>query len=714
MAGARWFVVAVVFGLTCKLIKRNGGTVNAISLKIKQHASVESTVLRPRDESEVNVGSLDPVGEAEGQRRPDAEIREVPEDVGRSLGDAQNLNSDADSNSHEVGAESGPQGAETSVGFSELGSKVGSRWSSNLESRLAQEMSPHVAAQAVLLIDGGSSKTQPVMFKMQTVGRPGKPRAVLEETILMIGEGKKRQGVREILETFLDGAAGPGWESRPLESDELVDHFPALETQVAEFVGGMLEEAGKLLEQTLSQEEKKTAKLFGVPVLFNSTAGIRDFAAWCASGFFVAVRRAVNVHPPVEGFKFYTDPELTRTLSGEEEGVSAFLTANHLLGYLRRLQRDAANGVMTHAHENLAGIVEVGGASMQIVLPVPVTTLPPASVHVVKMREDGYLSGDYPPVNLLAISYMQLGANSASGAFLKGLCSEPRRLRAGVCHNPCLHRNFEQDCSAGPVTITPQGEVIVNKELKKNRLKPLATYCGEANEDIARRHTTRLTCRAAGISPTGNSLRERVEIPHCTRIVGTGDFGECVRSVDNILLNSAFALPANTEAEGIGFDTPGQIFSTLSSSAPLLVTGASVVFPLKNLNRLGLLPEDYSGSTEQLEQAAVAFCNSPMHREGNKLVVRVRDKELVLDSFTYEDCLRLAFTYTLLSRLNNGKEKPMSVKFSTKIADPVTGKELGSAGWPIGRIVKETQDRVSWSMRAYENGAAFSYGFSER
>lgn len=606
-----------------------------------------------------------------------------------------------------------PQQAATPVEFSELRSKAGVAWSNALESRLADEISPHVAVQAILLVDGGSSKTQPVLFRIETEARPGQPRLVRESSIKMMGEGTKLQGVRDILEQFLDATVGRGWESRPLESDELTGQFLNLETTVAGFVGDILEETATMLEEKLSQPEKDTVKALGVPVVFNSTAGIRDFAWWLADGLFVAIRRIVNTYPQVKGYKFYTDPTLSRTLSGEEEGVSAFLTANLLLGHFKELRQDVARGLVTRAHEKLAGIIEVGGASMQIVFPVPVTTLLPASVQTVDMQKGGYLSPQYPPVHLLAISYMQLGANSASGIFLKGLCSDPQHLKHGTCYNPCLLRNFEQECSAGPVTITSKGEVTVNKDLKKNRLKPLATFCGSANEDLTRRQSTRLTCLAVGVSPTGKSLRERVEIPRCRKIVGTGNFEECTRKVESLLLNSPLALPANSEAEGMGFDAPGQIFSTLSSSAPLLVTGAALVFPLRNLMKLGLLPESFSGDSEQLQQAASKFCSAPMERDGDKLVVKVGEKALDITSFSYEDCLRLGFTQGLLARVNAGKEKPRSVTFSTKVEDPETGKVLGSGGWPVGRIFKETQNHRDWSLRAYENGPTYSYGLSK-
>ncbi|PHJ25013.1 gda1 cd39 (nucleoside phosphatase) family protein [Cystoisospora suis] len=558
-----------------------------------------------------------------------------------------------------------------------------------IEHGLAAELQCHQAVQAMVVVDGGSSKTLPVLYTFVTQSCPDKGRKVLEGTIKYVAEGEKSAGVRDILETFLDRT------------------FPVLQELVDSMVQKLMHDIIDLLNNSLDEETKLSAKVLGVPVLFYSTAGVRGFPYWFRDGMFLAIRQSVNAYPTVSGYTFFTDNVLTRPISGEQEGVYAFLTANHLLGSFDKLRQAAKSGPVTNPQKILTGIVEVGGASMQIVFPVSLTSPPPPFATVVHFQQEQYLPSSYPRVDAVAVSYMQLGASSASGVFLKGLCAKPEFLKEGVCQNPCLRKAFTQKCSAGEVTITKEGQVQVNEQPKRNRLKPVATYCGNANSEVRAKYSARMSCLAAKINPR-DPLEKRLELQNCKSMVGTGDFDTCVEEVKNILIKPALALPANQEAQSTGFDTPGQIFEFISSDAPLAITGASMVFPIKTLQKLGLLRKDFKGDLKSLHTAAKEYCSAPVSvTPKSGMTVKIgTHAPMPVNNFTYEDCLRLATAAALLDAVYSGSRKPNSVTFSNTINDPETGEERGKAGWPVGAIFKHTTRRSEWSRRAYELGAA--------
>ncbi|PHJ24169.1 gda1 cd39 (nucleoside phosphatase) family protein [Cystoisospora suis] len=584
-----------------------------------------------------------------------------------------------------------------------------------LEELLLNESICRELTQALIVVDGGSSKTQPSLFTVTTESCPRQGRRVIEGTLKLVKEGPKSAGVRDLLEDWLNKHAGPDWESRELDAATLMKSFPSMQAMANELAVKLLADVTELLEKSLSSTQKEEVKVLGIPIFFHSTAGVRGFPDWYRDGMFVALRRAINSAPSNQGYVFFTNEEWTRPISGEYEGIYAFLTANFLTRNFDKLVKAVSAGdddAELSAHRKLAGVVEVGGASMQIVFPVRAFFPPPPFVKISNLQKEGFLPGTYPPVELVAVSFMQLGASSASGIFLKMLCSKEEYLKNGICQNPCLFRGFEQDCSAGEVTIDSSGAISVSHDVRKNRLKPVATFCGGGNAEIIHKVSNGLECMATNINPL-DPLERRLEIPGCTKIVGTGEFDKCVSEVDEILINPKLPLPANQEAVSIGFETPGQIFKFVSSSSPLFMTGNSLVMPVKLLQKQKLLPEDFNGARPQLYEAAERLCSTPVTRDRNgKPIVQVKgsnEEPVQLNTFTYETCHRLAMAIGVLTHINSGARRPNSVRFESNIASEDGVSTVGNFGWQVGTILHHVTRRQEWSRAAYELGMGHTF-----
>ncbi|ESS28129.1 nucleoside-triphosphatase, partial [Toxoplasma gondii VEG] len=247
------------------------------------------------------------------------------------------------------------------------------------------------------------------------------------------------------------------------------------------------EDTVAILDSQLNEEQKVQVKALGIPVMLCSTAGVRDFHEWYRDALFVLLRHLINNPSPAHGYKFFTNPFWTRPITGAEEGLFAFITLNHLS---RRLGEDPARCMIDeygvkHCRNDLAGVVEVGGASAQIVFPLQEGTVLPSSVRAVNLQRERLLPERYPSADVVSVSFMQLGMASSAGLFLKELCSNDEFLQGGICSNPCLFKGFQQSCSAGEVEVRPDGSASVNEDVRKNRLKPLATYCSVHNPEIS-------------------------------------------------------------------------------------------------------------------------------------------------------------------------------------------------------------------------------------
>lgn len=574
------------------------------------------------------------------------------------------------------------------------------------------------ARQAIVVIDGGSTKTRAQLFSVLTESCPFKGRRVLRDSISFLEEGKSFTGLRTVLEEWLDAHAGDDWASKAFQAEALLSSYDSMQRTAKELVEGILKDAAGRLEKHFSEAERLQAQSLGVPVFFHSTAGVRGFHDWYCEGLLTAAREAVNACQGFKGFLFFTNERMTRAISGEEEGINAFLTANHKLGNFSRLLEEAnkgANGGLREPNEeqralqqNLLGIVEVGGASMQIVFPVSALASHPSFVRVRNLQRSGYLTADYPRVEVLAVSFMQLGASSASGVFLKAFCGDPKNRRDSICLNPCLPKGFKQKCSTGDVEIEADGSVRVASERNKQKVKPVATYCSGSNREISEKALNRLSCVASRINPD-LPLDERLQIEGCSDMEGTGDFEACSAAVDALLMDPPVPLPANQEASSAGFDAPAQIFKFISSPAPLYVTGMALVAPVKKLQELGLLSPNFSGDVEELRSAAQVYCRQPLETSesgglAQRFQVQGEAREAPVDKLSYDNCMRLAMAERLLHQMQGGAFKPSHVFFEHTMIHPDTKAELGEFGWHVGTILKNVIREREWARDAYELG----------
>ncbi|EPT27035.1 GDA1/CD39 (nucleoside phosphatase) family protein [Toxoplasma gondii ME49] len=560
-----------------------------------------------------------------------------------------------------------------------------------------------LADQAVVVVDGGSTGTRTEVFAITTESCPGKGRVVLPQKLRFLGNGRRVMGFRQLLETWLDAHAA-GWEAKPDASVTMTKYVPELQMRTAQLVTKLKSDVADFLNTHLSELEARSAKQLGVPVFVHSTAGIRDFRDWYVDGLFLLLRSALNQPFSVDGYVFFTNPELARPITGEEEGVFAFLTLNFLAKRLSFFLRPDVNRQM----QGLAGLVEVGGASLQVILPIDKSQVLPSFVKTASLKGNGGRLEQLPlGRKLVSVSFMQLGTTSSAGLLLKGICRQQKFLKNGICHNPCMPQGYEQTCSAGPPTFSSDGNVHVDTQLRRNRLIPAATYCSSANPAVSLRLLNIFGCAAIGMNPF-STLEDRIAVEGCTQIVGTGDFKTCFDQVDMILLNPPIPLPANLEASSTGFDTLGQVFRLVSTDAPVFIAGVAILDGIRTLQRIGFLG-DFRGETDLLEEAAGRFCKLPVKNiPGKGLVFDLRDQEVLVTPFTITFCQELAMSVGLLKHLQSGFHVPSAIIFTNEI-DDAEGKVQGQIGWPLGAVLYRALSQKQWSRDMYELGPKVNF-----
>lgn len=153
---------------------------------------------------------------------------------------------------------------------------------------------------------------------------------------------------------------------------------------------------------TIEQEHKSIAmyleKLFidapavSMPVYFYSTAGMR----------LLPKSNHKNVNQMVSDWfekQFYWRPAYVRTISGNEEGVFAWIAVNYQLGLLNQTDKP------------LVGTLDIGGASVQITLPI----VDPGQVHEKDKISINLYGREH---SLFAHSFLGLGQNEMAHQYL--------------------------------------------------------------------------------------------------------------------------------------------------------------------------------------------------------------------------------------------------------------------------------------------------------
>ncbi|CBZ56288.1 hypothetical protein NCLIV_067130 [Neospora caninum Liverpool] len=562
------------------------------------------------------------------------------------------------------------------------------------------------ATQAVIVVDAGSSATSPALFRMQTVSCPLQQRRVLPDSIRHVANGIRHTRLREVLEKWLDHYAGKNWESRTLDSRVMFMFFRDILKTAEDFFRVLGENIVELLEKHLTEEDKVPVKGLGVPVIFYSTGGVRDFQDWYRDGFFVALRHAINNFTNAFHYKLFTNPELTRAITGAEEGLFAFLTFNHLTQRLTdSYHSGVARGRVGRSRNELAALVEIGGASAQVVLPLAPTAVLPFAVKAVNLQRERFLPKRFPNADVISVSFMHLGVDSSTGLFLKQLCTDKEFLKDGICYNPCFFKGYQQACSAGAVTINHEdGTVAVSEDMRTNKLKPIATYCSESNPEISMKAINRLQCRHNKIDPR-QPLEKRVAIEGCTKIVGTGDFDKCQQQVESILISPKYPLPANSEATSSGFDSLGQVFRFASTNAPMVITGAAEVVAIRLLMKAGLLSSSFSGDSKEMEEASKKFCGAPLQVQENSgpMMIHLPNLQMKLLSIDHDICKSMAVNVALLRLMEGAEERPVTITWEKSVNDE-NGEHVADLGWHLGAILQQVLHVDEWGHMVYESG----------
>lgn len=604
------------------------------------------------------------------------------------------------------------------------------------------ETSCREAFQPFAVVDAGSTGTRVYMFGGVTRACPGEAREVVPDTVRFLVQGKKASSLRSIFDQWLMACLGDGWEetlllqSSPPEtsSKKLASCVPLMRSYAADLVSALKNDMTELLNKTLTFQQQIHAKQLGVAVFFHSTASIRDYQDWFVDGFFTLFRRELNTWRNQDPYHFFSSPDMTRPISGAEEGLFSFLALNFLTGRLEPNAPPPSSPEGKDVSQQLASVIEVGGASAQIVSPLPLYRLQHPFIKQFSLGQDTGLT-QWPRLDLISVSFLQLGVASAGGLLLKNTCANPGYLSDGICSNPCYPRGFEQaQCSSGRASISRDtGRVTVNDNPRESRLNTSAMFCSRFNSAISFKPLNELACRANGLDPDV-PLKERVAFPKCRMIVGTGDFQKCYAEVERVLLAPKLPIPGNMEASGVGFDNVEQVFRLVSSSSPVHFIGDALVNALKDLHDFGYFGatpilnekgevQNRDATYQALLRAAEEYCNSPVDFiEGQGLVLRTpkeknNNEKRRLDGFNITTCQDIALLYGFLKHMESAEMKPEKFIFRTKFYDEKNPQHINNGmeyGWHLGAILYRVLKKDSWSKIAYESGVGFNLPAARR
>jgi hypothetical protein len=191
---------------------------------------------------------------------------------------------------------------------------------------------------------------------------------------------------------------------------------------------------------------------------------------------------------------------------GIEEAIFTFMTANIAAGVIQDMEKNS------NKRKDLVNILEVGGASMQVVFTVEKQVSDGKLTTVNLIQNDKFLRKDmFPPsmkdFNVFGTSYLNLGNNRALALLLKQYC-EKNTTPKGKCYFPCFHKGWKQTCIPGtprrrkdfnsstqrsPLEMDSSGRVIMDG----NYLLDVAQFCN-INNPLLKKTIPRLNCLRAG------------------------------------------------------------------------------------------------------------------------------------------------------------------------------------------------------------------------
>lgn len=201
------------------------------------------------------------------------------------------------------------------------------------------------------------------------------------------------------------------------------------------------EQAGQSLRSCIKSTAKKLIPSYlqdKSPIYLGATAGMRllkETNATEADHILSSVRQTLTSSP----FMFKDD--FARIITGEEEGLSSWVTVNYLNGALKDLQETRQkDGVL--ASQKLVGALDMGGASTQITF-VPSKPSP----HSSKLKLYG---NEY---QLYTHSYLCYGKKEAERRYLAQLVKDSQF--SATVDNPCGPKGHQRNVTSNYLWAPP-------------------------------------------------------------------------------------------------------------------------------------------------------------------------------------------------------------------------------------------------------------------
>lgn len=577
----------------------------------------------------------------------------------------------------------------------------------------------------MVVVDAGSTKTNANLWSTTVITEANRKPTVNWTRMRILANLGNRQNLRSFYTKLLSKGS----------QEAVIESTAAL---LAPIFAAARREIMKLIEGAQNED----LVLSDIPVIVHSTAGLRDMDAVLRQDLFRAINFVINgaleadqlynnlmpspdkvprfcptsrIKSPLRTrfqfnvgtgagsktkvMRFFTTPRYCRAITGIEEAVFTFITANIATGVIQNMRTDVTQ------KRRLGGILEVGGASMQVVFPVEnqIHNGPLGTLDLTKNNR--FLRRDLFPsmveeFNVFGTSYMNLGINRALALLLKQYCQK-QKPADGRCKSPCFQRGWRQTCVPGtprvrskkpqspdesPFELDEEGRVI----MEGNNLLDVANYCRK-NNPLLRNITPRSDCRRAGFNLNFADVNSRAQIHDCIEIEGTGDMPACFQIISDMLFGSE--LPGNQETlSETGAAAPAEIGQFMAPKGVLYVVGNSLVFPILQLKEWKMLRTAYHevGPNDtrrcdftHLEDAARLLCSLKLSKS-HSFVNPITQKTITLDSRNSDYCYKSVYAIALLYAINV-KKGDVQVQFEAKIKH-VESHQVLDFGWTYGAI----------------------------
>ncbi|XP_053990763.1 putative nucleoside-triphosphatase [Hylaeus volcanicus] len=576
----------------------------------------------------------------------------------------------------------------------------------------------------MLLLDGGSTKTSGVLWSTTVTQKVGQILFVDWSGMKIV----KNLGLTRDLRSFHKHIL------------TLKCHDSILEA-TAELLQPLFKRARHEIKSIIKESFFPDSIIPNIPVIVHSTAGLRDLSATSRRDLFQAIEFVVNVglenydsykntnpvsyncsNPSVPHLKlkklktcfqvdlplqkpkkkiirFFTTSRYCRAISGIEEAVFTFMTANIATGVIQDMAKNSSK------RKDLVNILEVGGASMQVVFTVQKNTSDTKLLTLDLLEDEKFLKKDMFPSSMkdfdvFGSSYMNLGNNRALALLLKQHCQN-NTTPEGKCYSPCFHKGWKQTCIPGtprrrkdftnstegsPLEMDSLGRVIMDG----NYLLEVAQFCN-TDDPLLNQTIPRENCIRAGFDLDKTTLEEKAQIDGCVEIEGTANVTECHKVIWDFLFSKE--LPGNHQARlETGTGSPLEIGQLIKPNGTLYVIGNSLNIPISKLKKWKMLESAYynagSGIMKRcdltyLENASRLLCGMELDKS-HKFINPVTLEPIQIDQENYDYCYRSVYALALFQSLNV-KKGDVQVQFETKI-NHVKNGEVIDFGWSYGAI----------------------------